>query len=271
MNKLLQKCVGGLLVCTQLAQPALAATLQYRAASPVKVVSSAGVGDPVPAADPYAAGVTVLMHMDGKQGGSTFIDEKGSVLLKGPIANPTNDTTLAKFGSASARFNGNGDFLMSTSTAGDLGGGDFTVEGFVYLKARTSTFPTIFGNYTTWGPGALAIFAGHGSADTSRYQVSLNGLFPAIQSTVAVTYNTWNHIAVVRKSGTVTLYVNGIANGSRDMAAALPGNGSWFLGTAGDTQTSGYLNGNIDEFRVTRGVARYIGNFVVPSTPFALN
>lgn len=247
-----------------------AATLriEHNGAEGVHTLDLSGVYDTSP--DPYADNVTFLSHLDGIEGGSTFVDEKGASLTVGG-GRPKTDTSTKNFGSASISLNGTTDYLKSSSSAGDLGVGDFTVEGFVFLKSRTSAFPTIFANYDKWAPGAFGLFAGHASGGTTKYQVALNGTgFPSIRSSADIRYNEWTHLAVVRYSGTVTLYVNGVKNGSILMTASLPGTGGFWLGNAGDEPSSGFLNGNIDEFRITKGVARYTDNFSVPDSPFRL-
>lgn len=218
--------------------------------------------------DPYADKVTLLMHMDGANGGAVFTDEKGAVITA--VGSPTTDSATTKFGLSSAKFNGTTDYLTSSSSSGQFGTGDFTVEGFVYLTAKSSLFPTIFGNCDVWGPGALAIFAGHSSSNPSKYQVAIDGSHPAIQSSTDVVYNAWTHIALVRDAGKITLYINGVSSGSFDTKNALNGTGKIWLGNSGNSLTNSFLNGRIDEFRITKDVARYKSNFAVPTNAFLL-
>ena len=133
-----------------------------------------------------------------------------------------------------------------------------------------TNYPCIFGNYNSYTTGALSLFAGHNSGTNTLYQVAVNGVtFPVIQSTTAISYNNWVHLAVVRSSGVITLYINGVANGTYSFSGALNGVGSTFcIGTAFDNIANGYINGYLSDFRVTKGYARYTANFTPSTVPF---
>ena len=167
-------------------------------------------------------------------------------------------------------FDGTGDYIsIPLNPALQFGTGDFTVEFWSFFIARGVSGSGLVTNYTTFQAGSLGIFAGHGSANITKYQVSYNGTgFPNIQSTTSILYNQWAHIAVVRYGTTITLYINGTANGTITSAsAALNGTGSWSVGTAGDAVASYYTNGYIQDLRITKGVARYTANFTAPIAP----
>ena len=189
------------------------------------------------------------------------------------INTPQAVSVPSKFPSTtSIKFNGTSDYLTTALTPNlQFNTGDFTVECWSYLTSKVSNFPTIFGNYNSYTTGALALFAGHNSATTTQYQVSINGgAFPAtaIQGGT-ILYNTWVHLALVRYNGIISLYVNGTSVGTPSSSAVtLNGVGSLFyIGTAGDNVANGYINGYIQDFRVSK-VARYTANFAVPTLPF---
>jgi hypothetical protein len=168
----------------------------------------------------------------------------------------------------SGYFDGSGDYLVASSTSGQLGSGDFTIECWSYLISKVSLYPVIWGNYTSFGAGSLAIFAGHDAANTSKYNIAINGTFPAIQSTASIIYNQWTHIALVRSGSTITLYVNGVANGTATSSATLNGtSGTTYIGTAGDAISNGYLNGYLTDSRVLVGTALYTSAFTPPTAP----
>jgi hypothetical protein len=182
-------------------------------------------------------------------------------------------TTVYKWSPTSMKFNGSTDYLTTPLGPNlQFGTSDFTVECWSYLISRVTTMPCIFNNYNNYTAGSLGFFAGHATASTTQYQVSINGgSFPstAIQGGTIV-YNNWVHLAVVRSSGVISLYVNGTSVGTQSSSASLNGVGSnFFIGTAGDTPTTSYINGYLQDFRITKGVARYTANFSVPTTPFS--
>jgi hypothetical protein len=84
-----------------------------------------------------------------------------------------------------------------------------------------------------------------------------------------VTAQTWAHVALVRNSGTVTLYVNGtgylVGSSQPDTEHTEATNGYLVIG--GYYTTSYLMNGYLQDFRISK-IARYTGNFTVPSTEF---
>ena len=82
------------------------------------------------------------------------------------------------------------------------------------------------------------------------------------------TINTWNHVALVRFNGVTKLYLNGSQTGSNytDTNNYTSGVNSCFVG--GFYDGSGSWNGYIDDFRITRGIARYTQNFTPPTAAF---
>ena len=194
-----------------------------------------------------------------------IIDQHSTNILE-TVGNAQLSTAIKKYGNASMYFDGTGDYLTMQNL--QFGTGDFTIEFWNYMVARTNSAPAIFSNYNSFGAGSLALFAGHISASTTAYNIAVNGSFPALQGGT-ISYNTWVHLAVVRYNGTISLYVNGTSVGSPVTGAtyAINGVGSLFyIGTTGDAVASGYINGYIDEFRVTKGYARYTANFTPPTT-----
>jgi hypothetical protein len=207
------------------------------------------------------------------------------------IDNSTNNFTLTRNGDTSVQafqpfpgattwsgsvlggsgyFDGAGDYLTAPSTSGQFGAAEFTLEAWVYPISKVTTFPCIYGNYSSYTTGSLALFAGHNSGTNTKYQVAINGAsFPVIQSTDNIVYNQWTHLAVVRNSSNViTLYVNGVANGTYTTSATLNGTtGSSWIGSTGDNLANGYFNGYISNLRIVTGTAVYTANFTPPTAP----
>jgi hypothetical protein len=179
------------------------------------------------------------------------------------------NTAVKKYGNSSVYFDGSSSYLKAYQGSNfQLGTGDFTIECWSYLTSRAQSYPAIFSNYNSFTGGSLALFAGHGSSTTTQYQVAINGSFPAINAGTIV-YNTWVHLAVVRSGSTVTLYVNGSSVGTATSSASLNGVGSvFYVGTTGDSISTGCIQGYLSDFRITKGYARYTGNFTPSTTPF---
>ncbi len=218
--------------------------------------------------DPYFANVSLLLR-----GGGTALsisDDSSNNFTVTKYGNAQISNSIYKYGTTSLAFDGNGDYLtLLNSNVSDFNTGNFTIECWYYHISHTNTQPCIFSNYNNYTAGALSLFAGHDAAAGDKFQVALNGGgFPAIQSSTTLSQNTWYHLAVVRNGTTISLYVNGVSEGSVSISAltSLNGVGSLFyVGSTGDNLSAGAINGNIDDLRITKGVARYTVNFTPPA------
>jgi YD repeat-containing protein len=233
----------------------------------------------ITAVDPSFANVSLLLLADTSDGLS-FVDASNYAHVHAaPSSAVAHDLGVFKFGDGSAKFDAAGKFLKYTPAAEfNFGSGDFTVETWAY--------------FTTSGDRAM--YYGDADASGGNWQIALertaanlnaasvvdvNGVAYAITGS-AIAANTWIHIALVRSGTSLKLYRNGVLDGS----AALPAGvalrvplGSPTVGRNGDVGTfyggeyGSYMIGNLDEFRITKGVARYLSNFTVPGTSSVLD
>ena len=82
--------------------------------------------------------------------------------------------------------------------------------------------------------------------------------------------NQWQHIAVVRSGSTITIYVNGVSQGTLSNSTNWSDSNLRISGFV-DTQSSIYAYyGYLDDFRITKGIARYTSNFTPPTAAFPL-
>ena len=178
----------------------------------------------------------------------------------------------AQFGSTSIAFDATGDYLTFPSNpAFVFGTGDFTIEAWVYSNDVSGSTQrgwiqisdTAGGLKTSYTTGVVILFGAGaaGVAFTGGVNTNVAGTNIGISSAV-VTAGTWNHIAVTRASGTVRIFVNGTLTTSGTAAGDCSGAN---LVVGGYYNTSYLLNGNIQDLRITKGVARYTSNFTVPA------
>lgn len=189
------------------------------------------------------------------------------------VGNAQISTSVKKFGTGSLYFDGSGDGLFAASSPNlAFGSGDFTVEGWVYFTANLpyldgdGLYSAAFFGQTGTNGLALVFKSGGSSGTPTSLVFSVIGVGSA-STTVSIALNTWYHIAVSKSSGTVRVFVNGVQQNSFS-------NSTTFAQSVG---TVGYLNiasfndwfpGYIDDFRITKGVARYTANFTAPTAPF---
>jgi hypothetical protein len=186
------------------------------------------------------------------------------------VGNAQISTTQSQFGGSSMYFDGTGDWLVTPiSTSLGMGTGDFTIEGWVY-----ATSPTYAQGFFHVNATAISgTVAGYAIGVTAAGAVEYYSGATYTTSSSTVTANTWTHLALVRSAGTVKVYVNGIlpTSGSsiadsQNVTSALAYIGVFYTVAASTTMT-GYIN----DFRVTKGYARYTANFTPPTTAFPIN
>ena len=208
----------------------------------------------------------LLLHMDGSNGGTTFTDSSGLAHIATAVGNAHTDTAVKKFGTASYQGDGTGDYLtIPASDDWDFGTGDFTVDAWVYASSA-NTYG--FGQYA--GGGAYAINQG-GGTEVNWYRNGGSAL--NFGSSSSPTANTWTHVAIVRSSGTTTYYKDGVVTGSAQ-SDTFDYDGSaqiYYVGSVDANAGHPPLNGYIDEFRISKGVARWTAAFTPPTHAYGAN
>ncbi len=212
----------------------------------------------------------VLLHFNGDDASTTFTDETGKTWT--PVSNAQLDTAQQKFGTASLLLDGTDDYIYSADSDDFyLGTGNFTIDMWIRVTAVS---------------GLQCVFSQ--STDANNYVMfyvdGANMTFYAMVSGSAIAYygfstgfsiNTWYHVALVRNGTDLKLYKNGTAvtrtinvaistssipNFTRDPCIGVLDRG----GTL-----SRYFGGWIDEYRFSKGIARWTANFTAPTEEYA--
>jgi len=171
-------------------------------------------------------------------------------------------TSVKKYGTGSLKFDGTGDALVVNGTASDFafGSGDFTIEFWLYINT-TSGAQIIYDSrpLSTQTTQATLYLASGGSI--RYYTGSADRITGSTLST-----STWYHIALCRSGTSTKLFVDGTQSGSTytDSTSYANTTGRPVLGIDGFNMNANYLNGNLDDLRVTK-YARYTSNFTPPS------
>jgi hypothetical protein len=154
-------------------------------------------------------------------------------------------------------FDGTGDYLATPSNiAFAFGTGDYTMECWIYPTTsagmRVFEFSSNSDNVDiNSSTGTVSYYNG------STSQTSAGGL---------IVINTWTHIATVRSSGTVTVYVNGVL--AVTQVTTPNTTTARVLYVAGFTNT--LFVGYISNVRMVKGVAVYTGTFTKPTGPLTV-
>ena len=176
------------------------------------------------------------------------------------VGNAQIDTSTKKYGTGSIEFDGSGDYLkLGPDTDLEIGTGDFTIEGWIYTN--TTDYKGVFQFANSHLPGSIIGPALFWQPSTNLWRVySSAGSYHDVTETINV--NTWYHFALVRDSGVYELFVNGVSKMSFTNAHDI--NYSHLV-IGGNYSASYLMDGHIDDFRVTKGVARYTSTFTPPS------
>jgi len=188
------------------------------------------------------------------------------------VGNAQVSTGVFKNGSGSMYFDGSGDYLkfpQFNTPQLAMGSADWTVECWLYPLASSQAI--IFGGQSdnaTAAGSAYGLFVN--TATTS--DVYYNGANGLGTTTPYAPVGQWTHIAWVRSGTSLKMYTNGVQTGSSTLPAGAvinTGTATYPTSIGASSIGSNYFNGYIDDFRFTKGVARYTGNFIPPKVAFA--
>ena len=213
--------------------------------------------------DPEFSKVVALLHMDGANDGTTFSEVTGKTVTR---YGAVTKTSVKKFGTASAYFDGIDDYLTIADSPGlNLGTGDFTIELWAYGNRanQSQSFPRFLakGNFGTLGAWNLVWIASTGDVYFDIYTPSTVGLLVGTMPNDA-----WSHMAITRSGSNVQTFMNGVVGSSVSNSTNL--NITSTLAIGAQSSGSGVFRGYIDEVRITKGFARYTSPFTPPSSPF---
>lgn len=224
--------------------------------------------------DPHYDSVVLNMHMNGPSGSAAFVDEKGKKVTANGSVNMS--TAQSKFAPTSAYFDENGDWLSFTASSDfAMGTSDFTIECWLYQVARNLSYPRLFNFAYAWNTAdSWALLPGHGDFGATKYVLHAYphnaNLSPLLISSSDIKLGQWVHIAVTRSGSTFRMFINGVLEATATWSGSLSSSGTvpFYVGTVeGTSPTTAYLNGYVDDLRITKGVARYTQSFTVPTLP----
>lgn len=214
--------------------------------------------------DPDYSSVVFLSHFDGADGSTTIVDEKGHTVTAN--GNAQLDTAQQKFGSASCLFDGTGDYLSLVDDAAWTFTGDFTVEMWVRWNNLVDT--AFAGQWSTSSATAGWLFARTAASGLVYNFYTGGGLLQSITGAWSPSPSVWYSICAERSGNDFRLYADGAVVGTATNANT-PRNAALDLRIGGRNHTTPlYMDGWIDEMRITNGVARYSGAYTPATVAF---
>lgn len=204
----------------------------------------------------------LALPFDGIDGSTDIVDVCASPKTVTAYGNARISTAQSKFGGASAYFDGAGDYLnVPINDDFRFGTGDFTIECWVYLNSISVAHQLFDGCGVGGDGGRFAAFAWY--IDTNATLKVFANATNIIATSATVPAATWTHVACVRASGVMSLYIGGIQSAS---VAYTSDNtvGGCSIGAYVNGGMGNWFNGYIDDYRITKGFARYTSNFAPP-------
>ena len=205
---------------------------------------------------------SLLLSADGSNGSTSIVDSSANAHTITVNGDAQISTTQSKFGGASMKFDGNDSIEVPSSTDLSFGSGDFTIECWAYFNSLPSLLTVA--NFDGGGSYSSIFFA---HLPTLNCYISGNGTswnVLAGNSLGTPSTGVWHHLALVREGNVYRGFLDGVLGFSVTNSSGPYGSSALARIGAANADGTGGFDGYIDDFRITKGVARYTANF----TPF---
>ncbi len=234
-------------------------------------ISNAGTGDSY---------TKLLLHQDGTNASTTFTDSSATGHTVTASGNAQLNTSTKKFGTAAGTFDGTGDRITAPDSADfTFGSNDFTIDTWINLtSAPASGFGAAIysqdGGAGIFTPVAVYLSTGmhvilYASSNNSSWDV--HGGTDVCDATSALSTGSWHHFALVRSGNNWMVFIDGTQCGTTQVASGALFDSTSNVYIGGQFQSaagSGGINGYLDEYRVSNGIARWTSNFTVPAVAY---
>ena len=170
----------------------------------------------------------------------------------------------------SGYFDGTDDVISTTSSSTNLslGSGDFTIETWYYQTGKVRSFPAVLCN-GNFGTNKWLVSDRHNSLNPNSVMFAIGNGSIFITATTPTPIGRWHHVAAVRSSNTVSLYLNGKFEASATLTGSIDGGGAQNIFVGGDQSQLSLtaFTGYISSTRILKGTALYTSNFTPPTAP----
>ena len=209
--------------------------------------------------------VKLLLPFDGSNGATSTTDSSNTNNSVTFVGTAQLSTAQSKFGGSSLLLDGNSDYVyVSNSDLGVTSTESFTIEFWTYLIDAND------GNQVNWYSDYSGSSNGISFEKNSSNVLKVwNGDNARITGTTTISSGQWYHMALSGTSGSYKLFLNGTQEGSTSSNGFTGGTTNKYIGCfywAGLGGAVRLVNGYIEDFRITRGEARYTSNFTPPTS-----
>jgi hypothetical protein len=159
---------------------------------------------------------------------------------------------------------------VANNSAFQFGTGDFTVECYFNPTTLTGTPGNSQSIVGLWGGSTgQASWLLYLSSGNLIWYTSTNGSAQtnSLSGASGMVIGKWYHLALVRSSGTTSIYVNGSLIASTSSVVNLfNANSTLTIGYNPIGGTPDYVNGYLSNVRIVKGTALYTANFIPPTS-----
>lgn len=206
--------------------------------------------------DPFFDDVILLLKMDGANNSTTFTDSSPLASSVTRVGSAKISTAQSVFGGSSGLFAGaTGDCLNIADRTEFTMSGDFSIEWWMNITSKyesggANDCPISLGStLSTATPAILLAYSG------STYSLLYYPNTEAINTGLVLNIGQWHFCQCIRSSGTIRMYVDGTQRGT-NYSNSTTINPTIIRISASTNNSFGRINGYLDDFRITKDVAR---------------
>lgn len=212
----------------------------------------------------------VLLHCDGTDLSTTFtdsspVDSKTVTAQSGAKIT----TTSPVFGTGCGVFNGTTDYL----TIPDSDDFDFGADSFTFdFRVKFNSVAQSHGFIARYDDGSHYFSFDWRNTNYLYFRFNNGSGLQSMNWAWTPSTATWYHVALVRNGNTFSVYIDGAKIGSdqTNSISIPPMSGLLRIGRDGYDNAT-YLNGWLDEVRISKGIARWTANFTAPTAAYVVN
>jgi hypothetical protein len=212
----------------------------------------------------------LYLHGNGTDGSTTITDSTSGGKAITAVDSTQIDTAYKKFGTGSILFDGTGDYATTPDHA-DWYFADqpFTIDYWMRYSNKLADS----GICGQWKDADNYWYI-KSSVNNINFKVMVGGVVKAEYSFYMGDFanNTWTHIEISRNGTTMYAFRDGVPYISVTETTAISTNEvpdlAAVLEIGASSNHANVFAGSIDEFRISKGIARHTADFTVPSSPY---
>lgn len=209
--------------------------------------------------------VVFLMHGNEVNSSTVFREETGRTITA--TGGVSIDRSNSVFGKGSIYFDGLGSYLETAITPSlNLGSEDFTIEFWIYPEPPAANSLNVILDYRPDSRSGNFLTLQYLSTGIFRITYQGNNRL----SLKALNFNVWNHVVLQRRNNLAYLFINGSKDrdGILMQVNFLSTANRLLIGSGAFSRQGENIEGNLEDLRITKGIAIYSGNFHPPTEPY---